>query len=282
MTTNLPAVSEATQIGELYRKARLSIEDSVLYLLEAGKRLIEHKNRLPHGKWQYWLAENRDILGFGSDAARRMMREASKQELALVLNEKNALQISRKIWGHDRQARIGTGNDDWYTPPEYIERARGVLGAIDLDPATSASAQENVKAAQFFTAEQNSLDKEWSGRVWLNPPYSRELIGVFVDRMVNEYQAGSITSGIMLTHNCTDTNWWQKAFRAASAVCFTTGRISFIDTVGERNSPTQGQTFFYFGKDVEKFKESFSDIGAVGVFLADESKAEIIELKEAA
>src|SRR5258705_279177 len=35
----------------------------------------------------------------------------------------------------------GTGENEWFTPAQYIERARTVLGAIDLDPASNPIAQ---------------------------------------------------------------------------------------------------------------------------------------------
>src|SRR5262245_13067731 len=39
---------------------------------------------------------------------------------------------------------------EWYTPPQYIAAARAVLGAIDLDPASSEIAQTTVQAGAFF------------------------------------------------------------------------------------------------------------------------------------
>jgi len=66
-------------------------------------------------------------------------------------------------------------SDEWYTPAEYIEAARAVMGDIDLDPATCAAAQEMIRARTFLTKEDDGLTRPWHGRVWLNPPYSGSL-----------------------------------------------------------------------------------------------------------
>jgi hypothetical protein len=94
-----------------------------------------------------------------------------------------------------------TGDNEWYTPPEYIEAARAVLGAIDLDPASNAVAQEVVRAGRYFTIETNGLKQEWRGGVWLNPPYSQRLISNFVSKLCDEYNSGRVTDAIMLTNN---------------------------------------------------------------------------------
>lgn len=154
-----------------------------------------------------------------------------------------------------------TGNNQWFTPDFYMEMVRDVLGSIDLDPASHPLAQERICATHFFTEDDDGLSKDWFGKVWLNPPYAQPAIGHFVDKMLMEAASGRIEEAIMLTHNYTDTGWFQKAARAATAICFTKGRIKFVSSDGEIAAPTQGQAFFYFGSDPGIFFDVFGGIG---------------------
>jgi phage N-6-adenine-methyltransferase len=156
-----------------------------------------------------------------------------------------------------------TGNNQWFTPERYIDLARRVLGGIDLDPASHPIAQQKVCASSFFTEEDDGLTKEWRGRVWLNPPYSQPLIQEFVEKLVSEVISGGVTDAIMLTHNYTDTAWFQYAALHARAICFTRGRVRFESPSGQLASPTQGQSFFYFGKDIDLFASQFEEVGFV-------------------
>ena len=156
-----------------------------------------------------------------------------------------------------------TGDNEWYTPPEYIDAARDVLGDIDLDPASSPAAQEKIRAHEYFTADNDGLGQDWGGRVWLNPPYAQPLISDFVGKLITEWTAGRVDAAIMLTHNYTDTSWFHKAMQSAEAVCFTRGRIKFYSASGAIAAPTQGQAFFYFGGDAPAFADRFSAIGVV-------------------
>ena len=73
------------------------------------------------------------------------------------------------------RARTWTGDTEWYTPANILEAVAEVLGAIDLDPASSAAQQAHatVKATRYFTIADNSLEQRWRGRVFLNQPYAR-------------------------------------------------------------------------------------------------------------
>jgi phage N-6-adenine-methyltransferase len=163
---------------------------------------------------------------------------------------------------HNHRAQ-GTGENEWYTPPDYIERARAVLGAFDLDPASSEQANKTVKSAQFFTVEDDGLQKEWHGRVWLNPPYSQPHIAQFMEKMASEYKSGRVKEAIVLTHNYTDTAWFHTGAKSCKAICFTRGRIGFLSPEGKRAAPTQGQAFFYYGENPRAFAEHFASIGFI-------------------
>jgi hypothetical protein len=58
----------------------------------------------------------------------------------------------------DQRGASGTGDNEWFTPAEYIELARSVLGTIDLDPASNPLAQEVVQARHFFTKDEPTPD----------------------------------------------------------------------------------------------------------------------------
>lgn len=255
---------DAKEIGALYRLGRRSMIDSVHHLIEAGQRLAEKKDVLGHGNWLPWLSENEEILGFGEFTARRLLKAGTfKSVVNDRYDENEALRLNRLIWGNNVRGTEGTGENEWFTPAEYIERARAVLGSIDLDPATHEAAQAVVGAKSYFTKAENGLQRQWNGRVWLNPPYAQPLIAQFVSKFVAECIAGRIIAGIMLTHNYTDTAWFHEAVSIARAICFTRGRVKFYEPDGDIAAPTQGQAFFYFGDDAAKFAAQFGPIGFV-------------------
>jgi hypothetical protein len=159
-----------------------------------------------------------------------------------------------------------SGKIDWYTPTAELELVREVLGTIDLDVASSAAANKRVRAKRYFSLAADALGprRRWRGRVFMNPPYRRDLCAAFVERLLAEYAAGHVTEAIVLTNNCTETEWGQKLVRMAAAVCFVSGRISFDDAAGgPSQSPLQGQMYCYLGRTPFRFLDVFRHRGVV-------------------
>jgi len=157
-----------------------------------------------------------------------------------------------------------SGENEWYTPPQFIDAARQAMGAIDTDPASCELAQETVNASLFYTMETDGLSNQWKGRVWLNPPYSKDFVGRFISKLIEESDSKRVSEACVLLNNATDTEWFHKVVPIVSAICFLKGRISFPDSNGDpKNKPLQGQMVLYIGSNVSSFKKSFSSFGVV-------------------
>lgn len=156
-----------------------------------------------------------------------------------------------------------SGENEWYTPPEYIAAAKAVVGEITLDPASCSAANKVVGAKTFYSKEDDGLQKKWRGNVWMNPPYAQPLIAQFSEKVAAEFEAGNITQACVLINNATETAFFQRMMECASAVCFPRGRIRFLAKDGKHGAPLQGQAVVYFGSRKAQFVAAFKHFGFV-------------------
>lgn len=130
--------------------------------------------------------------------------------------------------------------DEWYTSKEIID----ALGKFDLDPCAPVKPLWQT-AETMYNKNHDGLTKDWVGRVWLNPPYSRPLIEQFVRKLA---QHGN---GIALLFNRCDSKMFQDIiFEKATAIKFLRGRIRFFRPDGIRgDSPGCGAVLIAFGEE---------------------------------
>jgi hypothetical protein len=164
-------------------------------------------------------------------------------------------------------------SNEWYTPLKYIVAAHELMGGIDLDPASNAIANETVKAANYYDITQNGLDKSWTGRVWLNPPYGRDEAGsnqdIWSRRLIEQYNAGITTEAVLLVNAAVDTKWFQNLFQYVERephffpVCIPDHRINFYSPDSTASGPTHGSALVYLGNQVKEFFIIFSEFGLI-------------------
>lgn len=158
-------------------------------------------------------------------------------------------------------------SNEWYTPPQYVTVARELMGGIDLDPASSAAANQTVQADFIYTIDDDGLKQDWYGRVWLNPPYgyseqnNESNQALWSAKLIEAYTAGNVTEAVLLVNAATSTQWFQALWNYP--ICFTDHRIRFLKPIGEAYSPTTGSALVYFGANVAGFAKAFCVFGAV-------------------
>lgn len=120
----------------------------------------------------------------------------------------------------------------WLTPPHIIE----ALGPFDLDPCAAPEPRPWPTARVHWNRDDNSLNREWTGRVWLNPPYGpKAQIAPWMRRMA----AHGLGTALIFARTETAI-FFETVWNAATAVMFFKGRLCFHRPDGTLPRADQG------------------------------------------
>jgi hypothetical protein len=163
------------------------------------------------------------------------------------------------------KARHSKAEIRWGTPSDIVERARNVMGSIDLDPCTSVAFNQTVKAQVFYSLDEHGIDglkQPWFGNVFVNPPGG----------LVKEFWRKAFVE---------ELNNWDKLFWVGFSVeqlallaseehhpmdfsfCILRKRVSFQRHDGFKGSPSHANYVCAVNVDHAKFTEQFSPLGRV-------------------
>lgn len=139
----------------------------------------------------------------------------------------NACNCAAKRDRRNVRAVWSSRTPEWYTPPDVFAEYAAIYGPFDLDPCADPRSPIWPLVPEHWTVVDDGLAQPWNGRVWLNPPYGRE-IGRWTARAAEEVAAGRASVVVCLVPARTDTAWWAAAVKAGAIPCFRTGRVRFL------------------------------------------------------
>jgi hypothetical protein len=153
-----------------------------------------------------------------------------------------------------RPALMTSDDVEWYTPPEVRDAVVEALGGIvDVDPCADPGL--SFPASTHYTKDDNGLTKRWLGRVYMNPPYGRE-ISAWTTKLRDELRDGWCIEAVALLPTRTDARWYQEL--RPEYVCHIRGRLRFS---GYEQSAPFPSSAAYFGPNPRRFMAAFAHLG---------------------
>ena len=231
-----------------------------------------------------------DVHRLSGSLVERCARELGSQGMEEGYSEDGAplstyddTSISERDWSEECpravEVFLSSKSVEWYTPAHFIELVREFFApdGTDLDPCSSASANERVRAARYYDAQADGLlsANVWSGNVYVNPPFGlcrgNSLQGLFFERCVQEYEARRIRQAILLLKAAVGYGWFDAVLKWP--VCFVRPRLSFVRGTerdrgsamawGSRIGNPHGSVVVYMSPNVQRFASVFGKIGNI-------------------
>lgn len=115
-----------------------------------------------------------------------------------------------------------THRKDWGTPQGIFDQLNE-----EFDFTMDACADhDNCKVEEYLTIEDNALMNPWSGRVWCNPPYGRNIIDRWIEKAILEIRSRRVELVAMLLPASTSSPWFHD-YCMKGEIRFIRGRLKF-------------------------------------------------------
>lgn len=114
--------------------------------------------------------------------------------------------LRAKPIGHCRSQLADPDGTILIPPEDYLIAVRQTLGLIDLDPCSTAIAQQSIDAMGWYRAEEAeaALTEPWSGRVFLHPHPDPLVARYQLQKLIRDYLADRVTAAVILSNR---TDW---------------------------------------------------------------------------
>jgi site-specific DNA-methyltransferase (adenine-specific) len=122
----------------------------------------------------------------------------------------------------NKELMFSSKSEEWSTPDLFYRRLHEEFN-FELD---AAATEDNAKCDHYYTKADNGLNQPWAPhRVWVNPPYGRNVTGLWIEKAFLEARHGALV--VMLLPARTDTAWFHDFIFGRAELRFVRGRLKF-------------------------------------------------------
>lgn len=156
---------------------------------------------------------------------------------------------------------MASDSDRYFSPQELLDLVLAQWGSIDLDPCWDP--ESLVKAKKHFDIRrgQDGLILPWSGRVFLNPPYSNT--SSWIVRAAQHAAAGGEV--LALVQASVGSSYWKSYVWPWASVCCLSPRPKFgrPSAAGPAKGAMVDHAVVYYGPDHDLFASIWAPRGEI-------------------
>lgn len=112
-------------------------------------------------------------------------------------------------------------NTTWATRQSFFDKVNREF-RFDLDVC---ALPETTKCLRYFTPDDDGLSKEWTGTVWMNPPYGCDNLERWLRKAMDSASRGATVVALVPTR--TNPPWWHLYVMKSHEIHYVVKKLSF-------------------------------------------------------